>query len=163
MPLPSSATLDDVKRIDSHSSDLDEFVKAFAGAHLAIVENIATASRIVQHRAARDELQRLVTSHESSEQVLQRHLAQNPWMWADLHALRHPAIPSHANRPTAQRIQKSLNCARVRSRRRRAGLSCLQSPSTQGRENAHIPDRIYPLPLLPLPCASFSPRRARTS
>jgi hypothetical protein len=86
--LPRLATPDKLEvvkavlsRIDSQSSDVDEFIEAFAGAHLATVENIATASRIVQHRAARDELQRLVNTHESSEQVLQRHLAQNPWMF----------------------------------------------------------------------------------
>lgn len=70
-----------LSRIDSKASDVAEFIQAFSGGHQATIGNIATASRIVQHRVARDELHRLVAAHEPSEQVMQRHLAQNPWMF----------------------------------------------------------------------------------
>jgi hypothetical protein len=86
--LPKLATADKLglikaalSRIDGPMTHVREFIEAFEGADIRTLGHIATAARIVQYKAAHDQLRRLVEESESDEHVLQKHLEAHPWMF----------------------------------------------------------------------------------
>lgn len=83
--LPTSDKLALVKTVLSHiegsASHAQEFVAAFTSSDPNTLRHIATAARIVQYRAAYDELRVLVESSSPREHALQKHLEAHPWMF----------------------------------------------------------------------------------
>lgn len=83
--LASSDKLELVKAILPHiegtSSYIDDFVDAFKNSDPETVRHIAIASRIVEYKKAYKGLAELIDNEFSSEQSMQNHLENNPWMF----------------------------------------------------------------------------------
>jgi hypothetical protein len=86
--IPSYADSDKLKlvgslinQIDAENTSLDDYRAIFEVSSGETLKHIATASRMVEYRAAYDEMRRLIDDPETTETQLQRHLERHPWMF----------------------------------------------------------------------------------
>ena len=86
--LPSLASSDKIELvktilpyIEGASSYINDFVSAFKNSDPETVRHISIASRIVEYKQAYNRLAELIDDEASSEQALQNHLENNPWMF----------------------------------------------------------------------------------
>jgi hypothetical protein len=86
--LPNLATSDKLElvkkvlhQLQGTESTTVEFVRAFEGSSEQTLRHIAAASRMLDYKAALDELKRQVSNPRTKERDLQSHLEGNPWMF----------------------------------------------------------------------------------
>jgi hypothetical protein len=86
--LPSLASADKIKLvktilpyIEGASSCIDDFVSAFKNSDPETIRHISIASRIVEYKQSYNRLAELIDNEASSEQDLQNHLENNPWVF----------------------------------------------------------------------------------
>ena len=70
-----------LSQLEESSSGVSEFVAAFQESNRETLKHIAVASRMVEYKAAYEQLNVLVSDPSVSEKELQDHLKKNPWMF----------------------------------------------------------------------------------
>jgi hypothetical protein len=68
-------------RIDGTGSHVNDFLSVLENSDPQVVQNIGAAARMVEYRRAYDRMVGLVEDTSVTEQALQKHLQENPWMF----------------------------------------------------------------------------------